>query len=131
MSKSTTAPEPQPDDVGLLSGSLSLDPDLPSPAEPPRVEELPGNADTVADPIALADLLTGSGDLRDVAASMIGAGAPAEHVAAAVERTQDYSRLVADLLIAVDGVIRDIPDARSVLHAVNSRLAQLEQGRAR
>lgn len=114
--------QPEPD--------IALAPDLPDPAELPRVEDLPDRSDVVADPIKLAALLTGSEDLEIVGASMIGAGARAEDVAAAVERTKDYSRLITDLLIAVDSVIRGIPDARSELYAVNSRLAQLEQGRS-
>jgi hypothetical protein len=114
-------PQPEPD--------LTLDPDLPSPADVPRVEDLPGSADTVSDPIALAALLTGAADLNIVAASLIGAGAPAEQVAAAVERTEGYSRLVTDLLIAVDSLLAGDPDGRSELHAVNGRLAGLEQGR--
>lgn len=127
----TNQPEPKTENAELPSGSLTLDPELASPTDLPRAKDLPDDADTVADPAALASLLTGAGDLRNVAASMIGAGAPAEHVQSAVERTEVYARTVTELLRAVDGVIADRPGAMADLHEANQRLAQLEQGRAK
>lgn len=108
---------------------ITLPPELPSPADLPPVENLPDGADMLADPIALAALLTGSEDMRAVGHAMVEAGAAPQDVLAAMERTEGYARLLVDLFLAVDSVLRGVPDARSGLHAVNARLAQLEQGR--
>lgn len=127
MSPNTNPPKPA--DLDLLAGTLALEPHLPGPADVPPAAELPDDADTVADPAALAARLTGSTELRAQAAAMIGAGAPADRVTAAVHETECYTRLVAALLAAVDDVIADRPGAGAKLRYVNCRLAWLEQDR--
>lgn len=128
MSPNTT-PKPKPADLDLLAGSLALEPHLPGPADVPDADTMPDDADTVADPAALAARLTGSRELRAQAAHMVAAGAPADHVAAAVHHTEIYTRLVADLLTAVDDVIADRPGGLAKLTYANCRLAWLEQDR--
>lgn len=128
MSPNTNA-KPKPADIDLLAGTLALEPHLPGPADLPPANELPDDADTVADPAALAARLTGSTALRAQAANMIAAGAPEHHVRAAVQHTEHYTRLVADLLTAVDDVIAHRPGALAKLTYVNCRLAWLEQDR--
>lgn len=134
MSK-TALSEPQPEPpTEHPSGIFDLAPGLPSPADPPPVEAMPDDADLVADPAALAALLTGSGDLYTVAQAMVEAGASAVDVAAAVERTAAYALALTELMTAVQDVVaaRDphaLARARQDLYSANARLAQLEQGR--
>lgn len=121
-----TEPETEPADP---TGSLALETHLPDPADLPPASDMPDDADTIADTAALAGRLTGSTDLRAQAARMIEAGAPAEHVQAAVHRTEIYTRVVTDLLCAVDDVIAARPGAMAKLRYVNCRLAWIEQDR--
>lgn len=130
MSTNTT-PEPEPADVDPHTGSLALEPHLPGPADLPATGNLPDDADTVADPAALAARLTGGGALQAASDRMIAVGTPPERVHAAVALTDTYTRAVADLLTAVDRVIADQPGAMTDLTDANARLAQLEQGRLR
>lgn len=120
----TLKPEHTPAD---LTGSLALEAHLPDPADLPPAGDMPDDADTVANPAALAGRLTGSTDLRAQAAHMIKAGALAEQVQTAVHHTEIYTRVLTDLLTAVDDVIAKRPNGMAKLTYANCRLAWIEQ----
>ena len=123
----STTPEPEPAEP---TGALALEPNPTGPADVPPTADLTDTADipqTVTDPAALADRLTGSGDLSATAAAMIAAGAPAERVDAAVAHTKGYAAVVTELLAAVEAVLIDAPGSMARLTAANNTLLALER----